>query len=135
MAPNAVLRTPAEVVRATLMAQAAAWNEGDLDGFMNGYWKSDELKFVSGGAITKGWDATIKRYRDRYAGATGLGQLGFDKLDVKLVTDNVAVVTGRFNLVNNGETSSGLFSLVMRRDNGAWRIVHDHTSADSKPAQ
>ncbi len=128
------LRTPADVVRATLMVQAAAWNEGDLDGFMNGYWKNDELKFVSGGTVTKGWDATLKKYRERYAGASGLGQLGFEKLDVKLVTDDVAVVTGRFNLNNSGSNSSGLFSLVMRRDNGAWRIVHDHTSADPKPA-
>jgi ketosteroid isomerase-like protein len=129
------LRSPADVVRATLMAQAAAWNEGDIDGFMNGYWKSDELKFVSGGNITKGWDATLKRYRERYAGGSGLGQLGFEKLEVKLMTDDVAVVTGRFNLLNNGVNSSGLFSLVMRRDNGAWRIVHDHTSADPKPPQ
>ncbi|GJL92530.1 nuclear transport factor 2 family protein [Hyphococcus sp.] len=132
--PAAGLRSPADVVRATLMAQAAAWNEGDLDGFMNGYWKNDELKFVSGGNITKGWDATLKRYRDRYSGGSGLGQLGFEKLDVELVTDNVAVVTGRFNLLNNGVNSTGLFTLVMRRDNGAWRIVHDHTSADPKPA-
>lgn len=128
------LRSPADVVRATLMAQAAAWNEGDLDGFMNGYWKSDELKFVSGGAITRGWDATLKRYRERYAGGGGLGKLGFEKLEVKLVTNDVAVVTGRFLLSNNGENSSGMFSLVMRRDNGAWRIVHDHTNADPKPA-
>ncbi len=130
-----VLRTPAEVVTATLMAQAAAWNEGDLEGFMKGYWKSDELKFVSGAAITKGWDAALKRYRDRYAGGSGLGQLGFEKLDVKMATDDVAIVTGRFTLLNNNEASSGLFSLVMRLDNGAWRIVHDHTSADPKPAQ
>lgn len=124
------LRTPREVVRATLMAQAAAWNEGDLDGFMNGYWKSDELKFVSGVNITKGWSATQKRYRDRYAGGEGLGQLSFDNIDVKMITDDVAVTTGRFNLDHNGETSTGVFSLVLRRDDGAWRIVHDHTSPD-----
>ncbi|MEO1135218.1 MAG: nuclear transport factor 2 family protein [Pseudomonadota bacterium] len=128
-AGDAKIRTPEDVVRATLMAQAAAWNEGDLEGFMESYWKSDRLKFVSGVSTTRGWDATLKRYRDRYSGG-GLGRLGFDRIDVELVTDDVAVVTGRFNHDRDGETSSGLFSLVMRRDNGAWRIVHDHTSAD-----
>lgn len=124
------LRTPREVIRASLMAQAAAWNEGDLNGFMDGYWKSDNLKFVSGVNITKGWDATMKRYRDRYGGGEGLGQLSFDNIDVKMVTDDVAVATGRFNLAGSDTSSSGVFSLVMRRDGGAWRIVHDHTSAD-----
>lgn len=124
------LRSPADVIRATLRAQAAAWNEGDLDGFMGSYWKSDDLKFVSGVNVTRGWNATMKRYRERYGGGEGLGQLGFEKLEVRLVTDDVAIVTGRFNHAQNGKTSGGLFSLVMRRDAGAWRIVHDHTSAD-----
>ncbi|WDI32065.1 nuclear transport factor 2 family protein [Hyphococcus flavus] len=127
---RSTLRTPGEIIRARLQAQAAAWNEGDLDAFMEGYWKSDDLKFVAGNEITRGWSATMKRYRDRYAGGQGLGQLSFDRLETKLVTDDVAVVTGRFNHAQNGEASSGVFSLVMRRDNGAWRIVHDHTSSD-----
>ncbi len=132
-ASSSQLREPADVVRATLMAQAAAWNEGDLDGFMSSYWKSDDLKFVSGVNVTRGWNATMKRYRDRYSGGEGLGQLGFDKLEVRLITDDVAIVTGRFNLARGSETSSGAFSLVMRRDAGSWKIVHDHTTAD--PAQ
>lgn len=129
-AAPAPLRTPREVIAATLMAQAAAWNEGDLDGFMSAYWNSDDLKFVSGGNITRGFSATQKRYRERYGGGAGLGQLSFDNLDVKLMTEDVAVTTGRFNLVRGAEISSGVFTLVMRRDGGAWRIVHDHTSAD-----
>lgn len=124
------LRTPVEIVRATLMAQAAAWNEGDLDGFMEGYWKSDELKFVSGVNITRGWSATMKRYRERYGGGEGLGRLSFERIEPKLVTDDVAVVTGRFSLSKDSQSSSGVFTLVMRRDNGVWRIVHDHTTAD-----
>ncbi len=127
------LRTPREVIHASLMAQAAAWNDGDLTGFMDGYWKSDNLKFVSGVNITKGWDATMKRYRERYAGGEGLGRLGFENVDVKMVTDDVAVATGRFSLARADGVSSGVFSLVMRRDGGAWRIVHDHTSS-SNPA-
>jgi len=129
---SAARRKPADVVRATLQAQASAWNEGNLDAFMATYWKSDDLVFVSGDNVTKGWNATMKRYRERYADESGLGQLGFDKMDVELVTDDVAVVTGRFNHTKGAEASSGMFSLVLRQTNGVWRIVHDHTVVDAK---
>ncbi|MEX6632070.1 YybH family protein [Hyphococcus lacteus] len=124
------LRTPRDVILATINAQAAAWNEGDLDAFMESYWKSDDLKFVSGTSITRGWSSTMKRYRDTYGGGASLGQLNFEKLDIKMITDDVAVTTGRFNLVRDAGPSSGTFTIVLRRDNGAWRIVHDHTAAD-----
>ncbi len=130
------LRSSEDVVRATLKAQAAAWNEGNLDAFMETYWKDDDLKFVSGAEITKGWSSTSKRYRELYSDGNGLGQLGLEEMDVELVTDDVAVVTGRFDHSKVGEAStSGIFSLVMKRDSGVWRIVHDHTVADAKPSE
>ncbi len=129
------LRSVEDIVRATLRAQMAAWNEGNLDAFMETYWKDDALKFVSGGEITKGWSATMKRYRERYADGNGLGHLGLGQMDVQLVTDDVAVVTGRFTHTRDAAPTSGFFSLVMRRDRGAWRIVHDHTVLDSTPAE
>ena len=119
-------RAPADIIRSTLNAQVAAWNEGNLDAFMETYWKSEDLKFVTGTEITKGWAPTLRRYRSEYADGGDLGELGLDRIDVELVTDDVAVVTGRFKHAGADETS-GVFSLVMRRDDGAWRIVHDHT--------
>ncbi len=123
-------RKPEEVIAATLDAQAAAWNEGNLAAFMDIYWNDDDLKFVSGTSITKGWSSTMKRYRDRYADESGLGRLSFEKTDVEMITDDVAVVTGRYNHVKNAEASSGAFTLVMKRIGGVWRIVHDHTAGD-----
>ena len=124
------LRDPEEIIAATLQAQAAAWNEGNLAAFMDIYWNDDDLKFMSGTSITKGWSATMKRYRDRYADGAGLGQLSFEKTDVEMITDDVAVVTGRFTHVKNQEASSGAFTLVMKRVGGVWRIVHDHSVGD-----
>ena len=98
---------------------------------MNTYWKDDALKFVSGNDISRGWSATMKHYRERYASDGDLGHLGFEKIEVTMVTDDVSVVTGRFNHAKDGQTSTGVFSLVMRRDNGAWRIVHDHTNIEA----
>jgi len=130
-----LIRKPEDIVRATLNAQMAAWNDGDLDAFMDFYWKDDDLQFISGAEVAKGWSATMKRYRDEYADGNGLGQLGLGKLDVNLVTNDVAIVTGRFKHVKDGQSSSGLFSLVMRQDKGVWRIVHDHTNTDLKSDQ
>lgn len=129
------LRDPEDIIVATLNAQAAAWNEGNLQAFMDIYWNDDDLKFVSGTSITRGWTATMKRYRDRYSGETGLGVLSFEKTDVELVTDDVAVVTGRFNHVKGEDASSGVFSLVMKQADGVWRIVHDHTAVDAPKNQ
>ena len=123
-------REPEAVIVATLNAQAAAWNEGNLAAFMDIYWNDDNLKFVSGTSITKGWASTMKRYRERYADDSGLGQLSFEKTDVEMITDDVAVVTGRYNHVKNEEASSGAYTLVMKRIGGVWRIVHDHTVGD-----
>jgi uncharacterized protein (TIGR02246 family) len=141
-APTAPVRTamhgseprarPAEdIIKGVLAAQVAAWNEGDLEGFMGGYWKDPDLRFVSGSAVLKGWKETFARYRDRYGAGTAMGRLSFEGLDVDLVSDDVATVIGRFRLVRSDGGESGAFTLVMKRFDGLWRIVHDHTVEDN----
>ncbi len=127
---KSVNRKPADIVLATLNAQIAAWNEGNLDAFMNIYWNSDDLKFISGVKMTKGWSSTLKRYREEYADDNGLGRLSVDKTDVEIITDDVAIVTGRFTHNKDGVNTGGAFSLVWKRINGQWRIVHDHSAVD-----
>ncbi|MEL7488004.1 MAG: nuclear transport factor 2 family protein, partial [Pseudomonadota bacterium] len=124
------LRPAPAVIKGVLAAQAAAWNEGDLEAFMAGYWKDPDLRFVSGTEVTQGWSRTMKRYRARYGDGADFGQLSFDDLDVEMVTDDVAVVVGRFNLQRDSAVDGGVFTLVMRRFDGRWRIVHDHTVGD-----
>jgi beta-aspartyl-peptidase (threonine type) len=125
----------ASTPRAVLDAQAAAWNRGDLLGFMDGYWRSDDLTFFSGDQVTKGWQATLDRYRKKYQSeGREMGQLAFTDLTVDLTGNDWAVVRGRWRLaLKNGQTPGGLFTLVMRRIDGQWRIIHDHTSAGDKP--
>jgi len=124
------LRPSPDIIRGVLAAQAAAWNEGDLEAFMGGYWKSPDLRFVSGTEVTGGWSQALKRYRNRYEESGDMGELSFDKLDVEMVTDNVAIIVGRFNLERSATADTGVFTLVMKRFEGRWRIVHDHTVGD-----
>jgi uncharacterized protein (TIGR02246 family) len=118
-------------VQALLDAQVDAWNRGDLGGFMAGYWRSPELVFCSGATLTKGWDATLERYRKRYqAEGREMGRLGFDSVEVLPLGPDGAAARGAYRLhMSDGSEPHGLFTLVLRRIDGAWRIVHDHTSS------
>ena len=119
-----------KAIQKVLDDQDAAWNKGDLEGFMAGYWKSDELTFYSGNDVTKGWNATLERYKKRYqAEGKEMGKLTFSDLKIEMLSDDSAFVRGRFNLVTSKETPRGLFTLIFKKTADGWKIVHDHTSA------
>jgi uncharacterized protein (TIGR02246 family) len=118
-----------DAIKQVLNDQVAAWNKGDLEGFMQGYWKSPDLTFFSGGNKTQGWQATMERYIKRYrSDGKEMGQLTFSDLEVEMLGPDSAVVRGRFQLVMSKEKPSGLFTLIVKRLPEGWRIIHDHTS-------
>lgn len=121
----------ASAIRAVLDEQAVAWNKGDIDAFMKGYWNSPELTFYSGGNVTSGWDATLQRYRSRYEGeGHEMGKLDFSELEIHVLARDAAWVGGRWHLkMSDGKDLGGLFTLAFRKLPEGWRIVHDHTSA------
>lgn len=126
----------ADAVRAVLAAQVTAWNRGDLDGFMAGYWQDEGLRFYSGGTVTAGWRATLDRYRKRYqADGKEMGTLTFSGLEVEPLGPAAALARGRWGLVfaKSEEKPNGLFTLVLRKKPDGWKIVHDHTSAADPP--
>jgi uncharacterized protein (TIGR02246 family) len=132
MAPLAAAgEAPAKTPRAVLDAQVEAWNRGDLEAFMAGYWRSPDLVFCSGATVTKGWDETLARYRKRYQSeGREMGRLRFDDVEVLPLGDDAALARGAFHLVmGDGKEPHGIFTLLLRRLDGSWRIVHDHTSA------
>jgi ketosteroid isomerase-like protein len=116
-----------DALTAILDVQAAAWNRGDIDGFMEHYWKSEDLTFSSGGKTTRGWQTTKDNYKLRYPTRERMGQLTFDGLEVFPLGDSAAFLLGHWHLDRTGPVG-GNFSLVFRRIDGAWVIVHDHTS-------
>jgi ketosteroid isomerase-like protein len=125
-------QNPESEIRAVLGAQAAAWNEGKLEAFMDGYWRSPELSFFSGGRKLGGWDATLERYRKSYQSeGKEMGKLDFSDLDIQLLAQNSGLVRGRWRLkMKDGKELGGLFTLIFRRFDNGWKIVHDHTSAN-----
>jgi beta-aspartyl-peptidase (threonine type) len=113
-----------------LEAQVAAWDKGDLRGFMAGYWSSPELSFFSAGQRTRGWQATYDRYVERYqTKGQEMGQLTFRDLEIDLLNPDSALVRGRWQLKRSKDNPGGLFTLILKRFPEGWRIVHDHTSS------
>lgn len=116
-------------IRTLLETQDAAWNAGDVDGFMDGYWVSPELRFASGGTVTRGYQETLDRYKQRYPNRDLMGQLSFDELEIVPLGEDAAVVHGRWLLTRENDTPGGLFTLIFRRIDGSWNIVSDTTTS------
>ncbi len=116
-------------VRAVLGHQVVSWNFGDIDGFMEGYWKSPNLRFVSGDTVTEGYDTVLARYRAGYPNRAAMGSLSFTDLNVAPIALDEAYVTGTWRLVRD-EPASGQFLLHFRKLEEGWRIVEDVTTSD-----
>lgn len=121
-------------VRAVLTSQQAAWNQGDLVGYMAGYQRSPALVFTSGSKIRRGWDETYAKYRDRYGSDPAtMGTLAFEILGVQPLGPDGAIVLGRWVLTETPNAGSGVFSVALERTAAGWQVVHDHTSSDPPP--
>jgi ketosteroid isomerase-like protein len=115
-------------IRKVMDEQVAAWNKGDIDSFMKGYWNSPQMTFVSGDNVTKGWQPTLERYKKSYDSRAKMGVLSFTDLEITVTSKNSAVVLGRFTLVRESDKPTGMFTLNFRKFKDGWKIILDHTS-------
>ena len=115
-------------VQSVMNAQVLAWNAGDIEGFMRGYWKSEEMKFISGDNVSRGWQAALDRYKKNYDSKAKMGVLTFSELEVNVISKDAAVVLGSWALAREKDNPKGKFTLIFRKFKDGWKIVHDHTS-------
>jgi ketosteroid isomerase-like protein len=121
--------SPAETAIRQLMAdQVTAWNKGDIDEFMKGYWNNDSLMFVGHSGITYGYKQTLDHYKKDYSNTDLMGQLYFTLLQVKPLSPDYYFVIGKWLLKRKTGDIGGIYSLLFRKIDGQWRIVVDHTS-------
>lgn len=125
-------RQPEDIIRDVIAANAAAWNEGNLDAYMGGYANSAGLLMVVDAVVTTGWQPVRKLYEKDIAASGEMGRLSFDKLDIKMTSDDVAAVVGRYSLVRAGAAYRGVMTLLMKQIDGRWRIVQDTRIADAR---
>lgn len=115
-------------VRAVIEAQQAAWNRGDIEGFMEGYAREETTTFVSGDSLRRGWQTVLDRYRAAYDSRAKMGTLSFTELEFKPLSPFYIMASGRWQLTREADSPRGRFTLIFRRTNAGWRIIHDHTS-------
>ena len=117
-----------QAILKVMHTQQLAWNHGDIDGFMQGYWKSDSLVFVGKDAPTYGWQTTLNNYKKHYPDKAAMGQLTFNILQVKVLSPTNAFVLGGWHLKREKDAPGGYYTLWFRKIKGEWKIVCDHTS-------
>ena len=121
-----------EDIAAVIYDQMQSWNQGDIAAYMSGYDHSDSLRFASGGNVSYGWQTALERYRKGYPDQAAMGVLKFSDIDITIISEDAALVFGTWQLQKADENPWGLFTLLFRRTEDGWRIVHDHTSSADK---
>jgi len=115
-------------IRKLLAGQQAAWNRGDQDEFLVGYWRSEATAFAGSQGIVRGWQGLRERYRKGYPDRRAMGTLEFSEVEVTPLCAEAALALGNWHLEREAGPVGGVFSLVLRRFPEGWRIVADHTS-------
>ena len=115
-------------IREILSDQTKAWNKGNLEDFMAGYWKSDSLLFIGKSGVNNGWQKTLVNYQKCYPDTTAMGKLNFDLLELRQLSPEYFFVVGKWHLQRSIGNIGGHFSLLFNKINGKWKIVADHSS-------
>ncbi len=108
--------------------QVKAWNSGDLDGFMNGYWQNDSLMYIGRSGVTYGYGSTLATYKKNYGDTSRMGKLTFTILHVKRLSTKYYHVVGKWSLKRSAGDVAGHYTLLFKKIGGVWVIVSDHSS-------
>jgi len=115
-------------ITAMMLQTAVDWSNGDLEAFMQGYIKSDDLKFIGSSGITYGWQQTLDNYRKGYPTKDHTGILTFNLLEFDQLANDVFLVIGEYHLKRPVGDADGMFSIILKHINGEWKIIADHSS-------
>jgi hypothetical protein len=117
-----------KAIEKVLKKQRLAWSDNDLEEFMEGYWKSDSLKFYGANGITYGWENTLKRYQSAYPTKDHTGKLNFKINAISKITDGAYYVLGEYHLKREVGNADGIFMIIFKKINGNWKIIADTSS-------
>ena len=131
--PSAAEDAPAQI-RAVITRMQDAWNLGDFDGYMRGFWNPG-VRFVSGGKLITGWQATLDHYKRDYATPEQRGRLTFCDLDIQMLAPDAAQLVGHYDLERPEHPQHGVNTRLFRKIGGRWVIVLNHVSSLDPPGQ
>ena len=111
-----------------MQRQTAAWNEGNLEAFMQNYWKSDSLMFIGKNGVVWGWQKTLDNYKKSYPTKEAMGTLSFAIIQIKRLSPLYYSVVGKWMLHRTQDNLSGHYTLLVKKIKGEWKIIADHSS-------
>jgi len=117
-------------IRQVMLDQQQAWSNNDLEGFMQGYWQSDSLKFYGQSGLTKGWQPTLDNYKKSYPTPAQSGELNFELLDISPIAQDAYWVMGRYHLARTVGDAHGSFIVIFKNIQGQWKIIADMSASD-----
>ena len=120
--------TEIDAIKQVLTTQQIYWNNGDIEGFMLGYWNSEKFEFSSENGTTYGWESTLERYKESYPTKESMGELSFEILDVKLTSDTTAVLDGEWELIRKNDNPKGSFIFKFQKIENNWLIIRDYST-------
>ena len=115
-------------IRDLLSVQTESWNRGDIEGFMQTYWNSDSLMFIGKNGVKRGWQETLNNYKKGYPDTAAMGKLSFDIIKIEKLSKEYYYVVGKWMLKRTAGDLSGHYDLLLKKINGEWKIVSDHSS-------
>ena len=121
-------QTSKKEITEMLNQDAKYWSEGNLEAFMESYIKSDSLVFIGSRGLTYGWQQTLDNYKKGYPTKEHMGVLSFDLLEFKELAKDIFFVIGKFHLKRTVGDASGHFSIILKKMDGKWKIIADHSS-------
>lgn len=122
---NPAISDDEKAIRKVLEDQRLAWNNYDLEGFMQGYWKSEKLKFYGSNGVTHGWDNTLKRYKTAYPSKEHTGTLKFVLNEISKINKESYYIMGEFHLERSVGNADGIFMIILKKIKGQWKIIAD----------
>lgn len=125
---RAYCQSDAANIRRIMQSSEDAWNHGDINAFMQGYWKSDSVMFIGNAGIVYGWQQTLERYKKAYPTGEAMGMLKFTLLEVKPLSGSYYFVVGKWHLTRKSGDIGGIFDLLFEKIKGEWLIIADHSS-------
>jgi ketosteroid isomerase-like protein len=125
--PKTAIESDKEAISKALHQSAKDWSNGDIESYMNVYWKSDKLQFIGRNGVTYGWQKTLDNYKKGYPTKEHTGILTFDILSIDFLATNVYSLTGKYHLERQVGNADGIFTLIFKKINNKWVIISDHT--------
>ena len=122
-----------DAIKKVLATQQIFWNNGDIEGFMLGYWNSEKFKFSWVNGTEYGWENALEKYKISYPTKESMGEFIFEILDVKLTSDTTAILDGEWELIRKNDNPKGSFTYIFKKIENNWLIISDYSTNEYYP--